>query len=99
MINLTIENNFIHLGGGGVKQSDVVEVHTCTCFIHPVSVNLLVSAFNPFTFMVIINMYGPITVFLIVFGLFSIGLFLLLCFLPREVPLAFVVKLNWQKFS
>ena len=36
-----------------------------------------------------------ITVFLIVWGLFSLRLFLLLCFLPREVPLAFVVKLVW----
>ena len=25
----------------------------------------------------------------------SVGLFLLLCFLPREVPLSFVVKLVW----
>ena len=40
-------------------------------------------------------MYDPITVFLIVWGLLSIGLFLLLCSLPREVPLAFVVKLVW----
>ena len=29
-------------------------------------------------------MYDPITIFLIVLGLFSVGLFLLLCFLPRE---------------
>ena len=42
-----------------------------------------------------IDMYDPITVFLIVLGLFSVGLFLLLCFLPREVPLAFVAKLVW----
>ena len=28
----------------------------------------------------------PITVFLTVLGLFSVGLLLLLCFLPREVP-------------
>ena len=34
-------------------------------------------------------------IFLIVLGLFSVGLFLLLCFMPREVPLAFVVKLVW----
>ena len=51
--------------------------------------------FNPFTFKVIINMYDPITIFLIVWGLFSVGVFLLLCFLPRGVPLAFVVKLVW----
>ena len=40
-------------------------------------------------------MYDSITIFLIILGLFSVGLFLLLCFLPREVPLAFVVKLVW----
>ena len=34
-----------------------------------------------------------ITIFLIVLGLFFVGLSLLLCFLPGEVPLAFVVKL------
>ena len=50
-------------------------------------------AFNPFTCKVIITMYDPVTIFLIVWGLFSIGLFLLLCFLPRKVSLAFVVKL------
>ena len=61
-------------------------------FIHPASLCLLVGAFNPFTFKVVISMYDPITVSLVVWGLFSIGLFLL-CFLPREVPLAFVVKL------
>ena len=32
-------------------------------------------------------MYNPITIFLIVLGLFSVDLFLLLHFLPREVPL------------
>ena len=36
---------------------------------------------------------GPITIFLIVLGLFCVGLFLLLCFLPIEVPLLFVVKM------
>ena len=40
-------------------------------------------------------MYGPTTIFWIVLALFSVGLFPLLCFLPREVPLAFVVKLVW----
>ena len=64
-------------------------------FISPASLCLLVDAFNPFTFKVIIDMYDPITIFLIVLGLFCVGLFLLLCFLPREVPLAFVVKLVW----
>ena len=39
--------------------------------------------------------HDSITFSLIVSGLFSVGLFLLLCFLPREVPLAFVVKLVW----
>ena len=38
-------------------------------------------------------MYDPITIFLTVLGLFSVGFFLLLCFLPKETPLAFVVKL------
>ena len=40
-------------------------------------------------------MYDVITIFLIVLGLFSVGLFLLLCFQSREVPLAFVVELVW----
>ena len=61
-----------------------MEVCTCTCSC--TSLGLLVPAFNPFTFKVIINMYDPITVFLIVLGLLSVGLFLLLCFLPREIP-------------
>ena len=38
-------------------------------------------------------MYDPITIFLIILDLFSVGLFLLSCLLPREIPLAFVVKL------
>ena len=46
------------------------------------------------TIKVIIDMYDSITI-LIGLGLFSVGLFLLLCFLPREVSLAFVVKLVW----
>ena len=54
-----------------------------------------VGAFNPFTFKIIIDLYDPVTIFLIVLDLFPVGLFLLLCFLPREVPLAFVVKLVW----
>ena len=64
-------------------------------FHPPASLCLLLGAFNPFTFKVIINMYDPITVFSVVLGLPSVGLLLLLCFLPREVPLAFVVKLVW----
>ena len=39
--------------------------------------------------------HDPITIFLIVLGLFSVGLFVHLSFLPREVPLSFVVKLVW----
>ena len=58
---------------------------------HPVCI--LVGAFNPFTFKVIIDIYDPITILLIAFGFFFIGFFLLLCFLPRDVPLAFVVRL------
>ena len=63
-------------------------------FIHAVSICLLVGAFNTFAFKVIINMYDPITIFSIVSG-FSVGLFLLLGFLPKEVPFALVVKLVW----
>ena len=37
----------------------------------------------------------PITIFLIVLGLFCVDLFLLSCFLLREIPLAFFVKLVW----
>ena len=62
---------------------------------HSVSLYLLVGAFNPLTFKVIIDTYVPIGIFLIILGLFSVGLFFVLCFLPREVPLAFVVKLVW----
>ena len=40
-------------------------------------------------------MYDIITIFLIVLGLFSVGLFFLLCFLSREVPLAYAVELVW----
>ena len=65
--------------------SDVVS--RSACFYPPSSLCLLVGVFNPFTFKVIINMYDPITIFLIVFGLFSVGLCLLLCFLPREVSI------------
>ena len=56
------------------------------------SLCLVICAFNSFTFKVIIDLYDPISIFLIVLGLLSVGLFLLWCFLPREVPLAFVVK-------
>ena len=52
-------------------------------------------SFNPFTFKVIIYIYDPITIFLIALGLSCVGLFLLLCFLSGEVPLAFIVKLVW----
>ena len=55
----------------------------------------LVGAFNPFTFKVVIDVYDSIIIFLIVLGLFFVGLFLLLYFLPREIPLAFVGKLVW----
>ena len=64
---------------------------SCFC-IHPFSLCLLVDAFNLFTFKVIIDMYDPITIFLIVLGLFFVGLFLLVCFLSREVLLAFFYK-------
>ena len=63
-----------------------LHTHVFICSVSPYP---LVGAFNSFTFKVIINMYDPITIFLTVLGLFSVGLFLLLCFLPREFPLAF----------
>ena len=62
---------------------------------HPGSLCLSVGAFNPFTFKVVIDVYDSIIIFLIVLGLFFVGLFLLLYFLPREIPLAFVGKLVW----
>ena len=39
--------------------------------------------------------HDPMDIFLNFGGLFIVGLFLLLCFLLREAPLAFVVKLVW----
>ena len=45
--------------------------------------------------MMTINMYEPVIIFLTIWGSFFVGVFLLLCFLPREVPLAFVIKLVW----
>ena len=50
---------------------------------------------NPFTFKVIIDNVCSYYHFLNCFGFVFVGLFLLLCFLPREIPLAFVVKLVW----
>ena len=61
-------------------------------FICPASLCLLVGD-NLFIFKVIIDMYDPITIFLLVWGLFSVGLLLFMCFPPREVPLVFVIKL------
>ena len=52
------------------------------------------------TFKVIIHMYNPVAIFLIALGLFSVGrAFLFSCFRPREVPLAYVVKLVWWCFN
>ena len=61
-------------------------------FIHPANLYLLVGTFNPFTFNIIIDMYDLISVFLIVLGLFCVGIFHVLCFLPRKVPLAFAIS-------
>ena len=61
-------------------------------FICPASLCLLVDAFNLFTFKVIIDMYDPIIIFLIVLGLFSVRIFLLLCFLPIEV---YILLQSW----
>ena len=69
-----------------------MEVHTRTGFhVHKQSM-VLFGAFNPFTLKVIINTYDLLTFFLIILCLFCAHLFLLLCFLPREVSLAFFVK-------
>ena len=96
MTNLTIQNNYIQLREGAQAEWcgkwKCINAHV---FIYPASLCLLVGAFNLFTFNVINDMYDPITVFLFVWGLFSVGLFLLLGFLLREVTLAFVVKLVW----
>ena len=78
-------------GPWGRKESDVTEQLNLT----ELSLYHLVGALNPFTFKVIIDMYDPITIFLIVLRLLFVGFFLLLHFLPRVVPLAFVVKLTW----
>ena len=67
----------------------------CPCCFLIFYLCLSVGALNPFTFKAIIDMYDPITIFLIVLGLFFVGFFLLLHFLPRGVPLALGVKLVW----
>ena len=92
---ITVTNNYMQFGGLS-RVMWQVEVHTCICF-HLPSLCLLVGAFKfgAFTVKVIIHMYDPITVFLIVLSLFCVGLFLLLCFLPREVSLSFIVKVIW----
>ena len=78
-------------------MGDQADVVSGSAYMHMFSsaqpVCLLVGPFNSFTFKVIIDVHDPVTIFLIILGLFSIGLFLPLCFLPRGVPLAFVVKL------
>ena len=95
-------NIFFHLLSFSLYVSLGLKLVSCrqhvyrSCFcIRSGSLCLLVGTFNPFTFKIIIDMYVPITNFLIVLGFVFEGLFFLLCFLPREVPLAFVVKLVW----
>ena len=65
-----------------VKQSDVL---SGSAYMHMFSSTRQSMSFG--------GAFDPVTIFLIVFGLFFVGIFLFLCFLPREVPLAFVVKL------
>ena len=60
-------------------------------FIHPANLCLLVGTFNPFTFNIIVHMYDLISVFLIVLGLFCVGIFHVLCFLPRKL-IAFAIS-------
>ena len=93
-MNLTIQINYINLRGQ-VEWCGKWKCMHRHVFIHPASLCLSVGAFNSLTFKVIIEMYDPITIFLIVLVLFYVSLFLLLCFLPREIPLIFVVKLVW----
>ena len=62
-------------------------------FIFPSSLCLLVGAFSPFTVKAVFHMYDPITIFFIFLDFFCVNTFLLLCFLPREIILAFVVNL------
>ena len=71
-----------------------MEVHTCTSF-HLPSQFMSLGWFNLLKIKVIFDMYDSINIFLIVRDLFCVGLFLVLCFLPREVPLAFIIKLVW----
>ena len=55
----------------GLKWVSCSQQIYASCFcIHSVSLNLLVAAFNLFTFMVIIDTQVPIGIFLIVLGLF-----------------------------
>ena len=65
-------------------------------FILLASLCLLVGAFSPLTFKVIIDMYVLIAILLIALDLFLLLFFLSFfscSFLPREVHLAFVVRL------
>ena len=90
------------LGGGQAERCGKWKCICAHVFIHSVSLCLLVAAFNPFTFKVMIDLYDPITIFLIDLGVFSVGLFLLLCFLSGEVPLACtdgLVVLNLLTFA
>ena len=80
-------------GGGAVKQSDVVSGSIYMYFFSSTQSVYVIWLVHLVHLRLIINMYDPVTVFLIVWGSFSVGLFLLLCFLSRGVPLAFVVKL------
>ena len=60
-------------------------------FCQPLPFN---DTFIPFTFKAVINVYAPVPICLIVFLCF-VRLLLLLHFLPREVPLAFAIRLIW----
>ena len=81
--------------GGSSRVLWQAEVIYAYVFLHPDSLCLLIGAFNLFTFKVMADMYDSITIFLIVWGLFSVGLFLLLYFLHRDLSSALVVNLVW----
>ena len=95
MINLNNIKSLHTVWGHQAEWCDKWKCLHAHASIHPGSLCFLIGAFNPCTFKVIISMYDFITIFLIVLDLFSVGLSLVLCFLPTEVPLAFVVKLVW----
>ena len=90
IITITSHNG-LHTIGRLSRVKWQVELHTWTCS-HSLSQSMILIG-TLFTVKVIINTYDSVSNFFIVLGLFCVGLFLLLCFQPREVTLVFVLKL------